>query len=97
MNNPSAYEAAEWVEHAICAQFATDSMFPSEGDNQGIAVAKATCAICPVRYECLKSALERGEQWGIWGGMTPDERKTLRRKQQRGSRKITDLPLPGVA
>ena len=33
-----------------------------------IARAKAMCALCPLRLECLASALEREEPWGVWGG-----------------------------
>ena len=30
--------------------------------------AKALCADCPIRRECLDAALERQEPWGVWGG-----------------------------
>ena len=33
-----------------------------------IARAKAMCALCPLRFECLSGALEREEPWGVWGG-----------------------------
>ena len=33
-----------------------------------IARAKAMCALCPVRFECLQGALGREEPWGVWGG-----------------------------
>ena len=33
-----------------------------------IARAKAMCALCPLRLECLAEALEREEPWGVWGG-----------------------------
>ena len=33
-----------------------------------IARAKAMCALCPLRLECLAGALEREEPWGVWGG-----------------------------
>lgn len=33
-----------------------------------IARAKAMCALCPLRLECLADALEREEPWGVWGG-----------------------------
>jgi len=33
-----------------------------------IARAKAMCALCPLRFECLEGALEREEPWGVWGG-----------------------------
>ncbi len=31
-------------------------------------LAKKLCADCPIREECLTSALERGEPHGVWGG-----------------------------
>jgi WhiB family redox-sensing transcriptional regulator len=33
-----------------------------------IARAKAMCALCPLRFECLDGALDREEPWGVWGG-----------------------------
>ena len=34
-------------------------------------------ATCPIRTRCLQEALERDDQHGIWGGLTPNERKAL--------------------
>jgi WhiB family redox-sensing transcriptional regulator len=45
--------------------------------------AKAVCAACPVQIECLTFALETHQAYGIWGGCDEDERRTLRRQQQR--------------
>ena len=39
--------------------------------------AKALCAQCPVRQQCLAHALEAREPYGVWGGMTEDERGAL--------------------
>ena len=33
-----------------------------------IARAKAMCAKCPLRANCLRDALDREEPWGVWGG-----------------------------
>ena len=33
-----------------------------------IARAKAICAKCALREQCLADALEREEPWGVWGG-----------------------------
>jgi WhiB family redox-sensing transcriptional regulator len=30
--------------------------------------AKALCADCPIRTDCLVGAIERREPWGVWGG-----------------------------
>lgn len=42
--------------------------------------AKALCASCPLQKLCLDTALAKQETWGIWGGMTADERSILRRQ-----------------
>ena len=38
------------------------------------AAAKATCAACPVLEQCRRHALSVREPYGVWGGMTEDER-----------------------
>jgi len=42
--------------------------------------ALAACERCEVREECLDDALDRGDLFGVRGGMTPTQRKKLRRK-----------------
>ncbi len=37
--------------------------------------AKAICGSCPVRQACLDEALRRREPFGIWGGLTEQERR----------------------
>lgn len=54
--------------------------FPSRGDNQTVAKAKAVCRTCPVQTECLTVALENNEP-GIWGGTSAQERREMRREQ----------------
>lgn len=39
--------------------------------------AKAICATCPVRRECLEYALDIREPHGIWGGLNEVERRQL--------------------
>ena len=46
------------------------------------AEAKAICAGCPVRLECLAYALDSGEAYGVWGGATEDERRAMRRQRR---------------
>jgi WhiB family redox-sensing transcriptional regulator len=46
--------------------------------------AKTLCGDCPVRRQCLASALDRAEPWGVWGGEILDGGTILARKRPRG-------------
>ncbi len=46
--------------------------------------AKAICAQCPVREECLAGAMERREPWGVWGGELFLQGVVIPRKRPRG-------------
>lgn len=72
-----------WSQWAECAKPDAPLMFPHETDRKGQQAAKSTCDNCPVRAECLDVALASGERFGIWGGLDPDERLALRKRQQR--------------
>ncbi|MFJ8855134.1 WhiB family transcriptional regulator [Streptomyces sp. NPDC102437] len=37
--------------------------------------AKVLCAACPIKAACADHAIRRGETDGIWGGLTPAERR----------------------
>lgn len=47
-------------------------LFYSE-DPEEIDTAKSICEGCPVQKQCLIQGLH--EEFGIWGGLTPEERK----------------------
>jgi WhiB family transcriptional regulator, redox-sensing transcriptional regulator len=47
------------------------------------AKAKAVCALCPVRVQCLDYALRNSIRHGIWGGLNEDERARERRRRAR--------------
>ncbi len=49
-----------------------------------VELAKALCQDCPVRAECLASALERREPWGVWGGELFLSGAVIPRKRPRG-------------
>ncbi len=84
----SVVEQPEWWRTlAACRGVATDLFFPA-GDVAPEPVAqaeraKAICAECVVREECLQFALTTRQEFGIWGGTTESERRTLRRRLRR--------------
>jgi WhiB family redox-sensing transcriptional regulator len=46
--------------------------------------AKQLCTGCPVKAQCLDSALSRQEPWGVWGGEIFDRGTVVPRKRPRG-------------
>lgn len=81
----SALATADWPSRAACAGMDTELFFPSGPGVPADPEAKAACATCPVRSECLGFALDhpRRASHGIWGGMTEDERTAERRRRAR--------------
>ena len=76
---------AEWELQARCRDHPNpDGVFFSEDrpgarrpeDTSAIKKAKGICGLCPVREECLQAGLD--EVWGVWGGMSAEERRWLR-------------------
>lgn len=60
-----------WFADAVCDD--TELMF----DHERQAEAAAVCRPCPVKRDCLVSALRRREPDGVWGGMTTREREIV--------------------
>jgi WhiB family redox-sensing transcriptional regulator len=90
---PAALEVAEaligpWTARASCTETDPGIFFPPHGDPA--TEARQICARCPVRDDCLAYALDADERYGIWGGLDPDERRSLRRRQH--SRKSGTAP-----
>lgn len=48
-----------------------------------VTAAKQICARCPVKDPCAEWAIDAREQFGLWGGLTPEERKVLRLQRAR--------------
>lgn len=83
--DPSEVRAEQrWRLDAACAAYDTRWFFP---EDEEAPEAKAICAICPVREECLEYALTHREDEGIWGGLTGTERRRLRRRRRDAARR----------
>lgn len=46
--------------------------------------AKTICGGCPVSAACLRWAIDAGVDHGVWGGMSEEERRNLKRRTTRG-------------
>lgn len=68
------------IEDALCAQTGGEAFFPESG-NAVPHDALAICAVCPVIEDCLDLALRisRDEDYGVWGGTTPPDRRRIRK------------------
>ena len=75
IDDPTAFMA-----RALCPQ--TDPMifYPEDTASGAIYQAKRVCAACEVTVECLQYALDNREQYGVWGGMSTNERRALLRR-----------------
>lgn len=70
--------ALSWAARAACRGLPLEPFF-SEAEYK-VADAKRLCASCPVSVECLDlgmSAEPAGSRYGIYGGLTPEERSKL--------------------
>lgn len=79
-----------WRDSAACAGADPELFFPAGYSGLHVAVvreAKRVCDACAVRVECLEFALATDQDEGVWGALTPDERRRLlrRRRRQRAS------------
>ena len=76
----------DWRHRAACRDRDPELFFPVSDMGPGARQteqAKAVCARCPVRAECLEYALDNALDHGIYGGTTESERRTLRRRAVR--------------
>jgi hypothetical protein len=74
------------IDDAPCQTVDPEIFFPDPTDNAGIEKAKTLCGSCSqeVKTKCLSFALTNKIHYGIWGGLTEIERKSVLRRQYRG-------------
>lgn len=66
-----------WMDAAACIGKATDVFFPLPGGDTSISYSRARdiCSGCDVSAECAAFADTENIQHGMWGGLTPEERR----------------------
>jgi WhiB family redox-sensing transcriptional regulator len=77
-----------WQELAACRGLQTWMFFHPEHERgparlRREAAAKAVCHRCPVIGACRRHALQVAEPYGVWGGMSAEERSELLRASRR--------------
>lgn len=79
-----AAQPDDWRTNAPCRSEDPELFFPIGTSGPAlvqIEQAKAVCRRCPVMERCLQWALETRQDFGVWGGLSEDER--LRRSGRR--------------
>lgn len=81
---PPVAPTTDWMDRANCKGVNTDVFFPSAPQRvpakvreRAEADAKQVCRACEVRAECLEYARRTEQTHGIWGGLSPRERRRL--------------------
>jgi WhiB family redox-sensing transcriptional regulator len=94
-----------WWVLAGCQSADPELFFPVSATGAGLAAvrrAKAICAQCAIREQCLDYAIDSRQYHGIWGGTTEDERSAIAARRRRlarvgfGSRSMA-WPVPTAA
>lgn len=80
----------DWRDRAACLDVDDPELFFPVG-NTGpaltqIELARAVCNTCTVRETCLAWAMEHNQDSGVWGGLSEDERRSLKRRAARARR-----------
>ncbi len=70
----------DWQLRGACRGLDSSVFFSPEGERgrsraARVRGAKSICRDCPVRAVCRDFALSAREPYGIWGGMSEDERR----------------------
>ncbi|ATQ28368.1 transcription factor WhiB [Rhodococcus ruber Chol-4] len=84
-------ESWDWQLHAACRGHESSAFFHPDGERGHARElreyrAKLVCARCPVLERCRTHALEVGEPYGVWGGMSESERRSRRAAVNRSTR-----------
>lgn len=79
-----------WQDHAACRYEDPELFFPIGTAGPALETtdkAKAVCHSCLVRKQCLELALSSGQDSGVWGGLTPTERRVLKARTAAAQRR----------
>ena len=78
-----------WRDYAACLDENPELFFPignADSAFHQIEQAKVVCRGCEVVQTCLSWAIDSRQDAGVWGGLSEDERRALRRRNVRARR-----------
>ena len=85
----------DWQLDGACRRVGPEVFFHPEGERGPSRLsrelaAKSVCARCPVAVQCAAHALAVREPYGVWGGMSEDERRALKRRAARNRARLME-------
>ncbi|WP_419919770.1 WhiB family transcriptional regulator [Candidatus Poriferisocius sp.] len=78
-------DQSQWRCDAACRDTDPDLFFPIGSTGlalEQIELAKSVCQACVARTDCLEFALTTNQDSGIWGGLSEEERRQIRRRRK---------------
>lgn len=85
----------DWMQNAVCAGMDPRVFYAqSRHSREMVNVARQICGGCPVATECATYAIQTGERWGVWGGMSQQELRRKRRRFTSSAKTHTTAPKP---
>lgn len=79
----------DWRSEAACLNVDPELFFPIGNTGPAVAQvaeAKAVCRDCSVQSDCLQWAISNNQDSGVWGGLSEEERRSLKRRAARARR-----------
>lgn len=89
---PFVNAVSDWRSLALCRDTDPTLFFPVGTTGAAldqIAAAKSVCVQCAARADCLEFALETNQDNGVWGGLSEEERRQIRRQRKAARRALS--------
>lgn len=71
--------STDWLDEAACASLDPELFFSHNYSDAAV----ETCEGCPVRGACLRYAIETNQEFGLWGGLSAQQRRTMGRRYRK--------------
>lgn len=82
----------DWRHQAECRTEDAELFFPVGNTGPALLLieeATAICRTCPVMQACQDWALDTGQEYGVAGGLSEDERRAIKRRAARNRARVT--------
>ncbi|WP_310778839.1 WhiB family transcriptional regulator [Mycobacterium sp. Z3061] len=76
-SQPTGAPDLDWRTRAVCRTADAELLFVDGAQQRQ---AASICRNCPVKWECATVALDNKFEYGVWGGLTERQRRSLLKK-----------------